>query len=133
MPKCKIPRPYTKKLSAFSESTTFNAKFFSVSFINRSLKCLLVTNLPSLPKKGELLIEKSIFIVGSSTLITGSASGVSASAIVSPILKPSIPTTAHISPAITSVAFFLPKDSNMYSSFTLVFFMVPSACINTIG
>ena len=47
-------------------------------------------------------------MVGSSTLITGKASGLSVSAMVSPILKSSSPTTAHISPAITSVAFFFP-------------------------
>jgi len=36
-----------------------------------------------LPKKGELLMPKSMLIVGSSTLITGRASGLSISAMVS--------------------------------------------------
>ena len=44
-----------------------------------------VTNLPSLPKNGELLIVKSIDIVGSSIAIVGNGSGSFTSAIVSPI------------------------------------------------
>jgi len=47
--------------------------------------CLEVTNLPSLPKNGESLMEKSIDIVGSSILMVGNASGFSASQIESPI------------------------------------------------
>ena len=78
-------------------------------------------------------MENNIFIVGSSTLITGNASGFSASAMVSPILKSSIPTTAQRSPAITSVTFFFPIPSNTYNSLTRDFFIEPSACINAMG
>lgn len=69
------------------------ARFFSNSLSRRSLMCLEVTNLPSLPKNGELLMVKSMLIVGSSMEIGGRASGCSLSAIVSPISKPSMPTT----------------------------------------
>ena len=54
---------------------------------------------------------KDILIVGSSTLIIANASGLSISAIVSPIPKSSNPTTAHKSPAITSVTFLFPMPS----------------------
>ena len=132
IPKCKIPRPYTRKLSALSESSTRNARFFSVSFISLSRKWRDVTNLPSRPKNGELLMLNIILIVGSSTLITGNASGNSTSQIVSPILNSSKPTIAQISPALTSVAFFLPSASKVYNSFTFIFLMPPSACTNAI-
>ena len=124
--KCNIPRPKTINLSASSVSCTRRARFFSSSFIKRSRKLRLVTNLPSRPKNGELLIPNCMFIVGSSIGITSNASGFSKSAIVSPIWNPSIPTTAQISPAETSVTFFLPIPSNVYSSFTLLFVIVPS-------
>ena len=56
-----------------------------------------VTNLPSLPKNGLLLMVKAC-----SSLVhrfeCRKASGFSKSHIVSPISKPSKPTTAHISP-----------------------------------
>ena len=55
------------------------------------------------------------------------------SAMVSPIPKSSKPTTAHKSPAITSVTFLLPMPSKTYNSFTLLFLMLPSACIKAIG
>ena len=50
----------------------------------------------------------SILMVGSSTLIRSKASGVSKSAIVSPISKSSIPTTAQISPLFTFSTFVFP-------------------------
>ena len=121
------------KLSALSVSETLRARFFSSSFSSLSFKCLEVTNFPSLPKKGELLMLNCIFIVGSSTLVTGNASGSSKSAIVSPILNPSIPTTAQMSPARTSVTFFFPSPSKIYSSFTLLFTTLPSSFIKEIG
>ncbi|MNI63973.1 hypothetical protein D3C73_1193880 [compost metagenome] len=55
----------------------------------------------------------NMFIVGSSILITGNCSGASKSAIVSPISKPSIPTTAQISPELTSEVLTLPKPSKV--------------------
>ena len=75
--RCSTPRPYTTNLSALSVASTRRAKFFSNSRSKRSLMWREVTNLPSLPKKGESLIVKSILIVGSSIAIVGRASGFS--------------------------------------------------------
>ena len=85
-------------LSALSVSLNLSARFFSSSLYNLSLMCLEVTNFPSLPKNGESLIVNNILIVGSSIEIVLSDSGLSISAIVSPISKLSKPTIAHISP-----------------------------------
>jgi hypothetical protein len=49
-------------------SSTFIARFFSISLKRRSRKWRLVTYSPSLPKNGEVLMVKSMLIVGSSTL-----------------------------------------------------------------
>ena len=75
-----------------------------------------VTNLPSFPKKGELLIVNTILIVGSSIAIGLSGSGFSRSQTESPISKPSIPTSAQISPDETSVVFVRPSPGNVCRS-----------------
>ncbi|MNS48283.1 hypothetical protein D3C72_808490 [compost metagenome] len=120
-------------LSAESVSPTFIAKFFSNSFVKRSLICLEVTNLPSLPKKGESLIVNNMLIVGSSIAIVCNASGFSKSATVSPISKPSIPTIAQMSPAITSSTFLRPRPSKVCNSLILDFMILPSLFTNEIG
>jgi hypothetical protein len=61
----------------------------------------------------------NILNVGSSILINGNASGLSKSAMVSPISKPSIPVTAQISPAFTSAAFTFPKPTKVYNSLSV--------------
>ena len=75
--RCSTPRPKTLKLSAEGPGVTRRARFFSSSRSRRSLMWREVTYLPSLPKKGELLIVKSIDIVGSSMAMGGSGSGFS--------------------------------------------------------
>src|SRR5690606_35800744 len=50
----------------------------------------------------------------------------------SPISKPSIPTTAQISPALTSCTFLRPKPSKVYNSLILDFTTPPSRLINEI-
>ncbi|MCY1234611.1 hypothetical protein D3C87_881030 [compost metagenome] len=120
-------------LSAESVSPTFIAKFFSNSLVKRSLICLEVTNLPSLPKKGESLIVNNMLIVGSSIAIVCNASGFSKSATVSPISKPSIPTIAQMSPAITSSTFLRPRPSKVCNSLILDFMILPSLFTNEIG
>jgi hypothetical protein len=52
-----------------------------------------------------------MFKVGSSIAVLGNGSGFSKSTKESPIWKASKPTTAQISPANTSVTFFLPRPS----------------------
>ena len=92
-----------------------------------------VTNLPSFPKNGESLIVNNILIVGSSIAIDASASGFSKSAIVSPISKPSTPTIAQISPAITSSTFLRPRPSKVCNSLILDLNILPSLFTKDIG
>ena len=61
--------------------------------------CREVTNLPLLPANGELLTWKRTWIVGGSTSIRGSATGLLGSAIVSPIATSSMPARPTMSPA----------------------------------
>ncbi len=119
--------------SAAPVSSTFRAKFFSVSSWRRSRIFCEVTCFPSLPKKGELLMENNMLMVGLSISIVGIASGVSGSAIVSPISKPSIPFTATISPATASFVFDLPRPSKVINSLIRAFFTVPSLRHSAIG
>ena len=112
--------------SAEPVSSTFKAKFFSISCIKRSRIFCEVTCLPSFPKNGELLIENNMLMVGLSISMCGNASGFSASAMVSPISNPSIPFTATISPACASLVLLLPKPSKVINSLMRAFLMVPS-------
>ena len=59
--------------------------------------------LPEQEISGEVLIEKTIDTVGSSTAMRGRGIGFSASEIVSPIVTSSIPAIATMSPAVASV------------------------------
>ena len=59
-----------------------------------------MTYLPSRPASGDVLTWKFIDSVGSSTVIGGSASGVSTAASVVPIVRSSMPVTSTMSPAI---------------------------------
>ena len=53
---------------------------------------------PDFPANGEVLVPINIEILGSSTVITGKAIGLSGSANVSPMVISSIPATAIKSP-----------------------------------
>ena len=85
--------------SASTRSATLLRTF---SLQSRSRSWVEVTNLPSLPANGDTLAEKSIDTVGSSMRISGSATGFSGSAMVSPISMASMPATATMSPAEAS-------------------------------
>ena len=125
--RCSTPRPETIHLSVESSNgSTRSARFFSSSFSRRSLIWREVTNLPSLPKKGESLMVKSIDIVGSSIAIGGSGSGFSKSQIVSPISNFSNPMTAQISPQSTPSVRTCPIPSKVCSSLIFVFSILPS-------
>ena len=128
--RCNTPLPYTSQESALSVFSTCNARFLSSSSIKRSCICRDVTNFPSCPKNGEVLIVNNIDIVGSSIAIVGSGSGFKKSVIVSPISNPSIPTNAQISPDSTSSIFTRPRPSKTFSSFILTFFTDPSRLHN---
>ena len=66
------------------------------------------------------------FTVGCSISRTGKATGITASAIVSPICASGMPATAAISPAETSVTSLRPKPSKVMSETMRNFFMAPS-------
>ena len=73
-----------------------------------------------------------MFNVGSSIDSLVNGSGFSKSTKVSPIWNASKPTTAQISPAWTSVTFFLPKPSKIYNSLTLPLRILPFSCARPI-
>ena len=96
---CSSPRPETLKVSGESVSSTRSDTLLRISRQSRSRSWVEVTNLPSRPANGETLEEKSMATVGSSMCMTGSATGFSGSAMVSPISMASMPATATMSPA----------------------------------
>jgi hypothetical protein len=102
MASCSSPRPETRKVSGESVSSTRMPTLTRRSFPRRSRSWVEVTYLPSRPANGETLDENSIDTVGSSTRIGGRASGLSRSAIVSPISIVSMPAMATRSPALAS-------------------------------
>ena len=65
----------TSKMPSSSVSRTCSATFDCSSRSSRSRICRLVTNLPSRPASGELLTQKFIVSVGSSTISIGSGCG----------------------------------------------------------
>ena len=120
------PRPNTVQVSSWSALVTRRARLRSSSLARRSAIWREVTYFPSRPKKGLSLMVKVIDIVGSSMAIRGSGSGLLASATVSPISKPSIPTSAQMSPLFTDSTFFLPIPSNVCSSLMRCLTIEPS-------
>ncbi len=100
--RCSSPRPRTSNVSAESVSSTRSATFDSSSRISRSRIWRDVRYLPSRPANGDALTMKYIETVGSSTAVAAMPSGNAASAIVSPMLRPSIPDTQMMSPADAS-------------------------------
>ena len=102
MVKCNSPRPDTRNTSASAVSSTRNATLVSNSFCKRSRIWREVTNLPSVPAKGDVFTIKSIVSVGSSTLNIGKPLGLSLSEMVTPIPMSSKPEIITISPASAS-------------------------------
>ena len=100
--RCISPRPATRKLSVVSPSVTRRDTSRSSSRYRRSRRWREVTNLPSLPAKGESLTEKVISIVGSETLTNSSGSTAVGAQTVSPILMSSAPENATMSPIFAS-------------------------------
>ena len=120
------PRPNTIHTSSLSLFVTRRARFRSSSLVRRSAMWREVTNLPSLPKKGESFMVNVIDMVGSSMAMRGSGSGLFMSATVSPISNPSMPTSAHMSPLFTLSTFLRPMPSNVCSSLMRCFTTEPS-------
>ncbi len=86
-------------MSGLSVSSTRSATLRSSSRKSRSRSWRLVTYFPSRPAKGPLFTMKSTEIVGSSTAMPASRSGVSTALKVFPISIVSNPESATISPA----------------------------------
>ena len=98
---CSSPRPCTSHVSGRSVSNTRRQTLPTSSRSSRSLIMRAVSLVPLRPANGEELVPRVIDSDGSSTLITGSGWGSSASAIVSPIMISSRPATAITSPGPT--------------------------------
>ena len=92
-----------------------------------------MTYLPSLPAKGEVLGPNIMLTVGSSTVIMGSASGSSMSAMVSPIWAFSMPERATMSPAPTSSTSMRSSPRCVKGWTTRVLVIVPSLWIRFTG
>ncbi len=124
--RCSTPRPNTVHTSSLAPFSIRKARLRSSSAVRRSPMWRLVTYLPSRPKNGLSLMVKVIDIVGSSIAILGRGSGLSGVLTVSPISKPSMPTSAHMSPFSTHSTFLRPMPSKVWSSFTFWRLTVPS-------
>jgi len=103
------------KFSQESKST-FNQTFVSNSFSSLSLICLQVTIFHSFPQNGELFTKNSIFKVGSSIVIAGSAGTSAFSAIVSQTNISVIQAIVMMSPATASLTFTLFSHSLVKTS-----------------
>ncbi len=110
------------KDSAVSVSLTLSETSFMVSLNKRSLRCLDVTNFPSLPAKGLSLTEKVISIVGIDIFANSIASIFSISHIVSPMDMSGIPENDIISPTLAFSIGSLFTPSNPYIFVTLALY-----------
>ncbi len=96
----------------------------------RSLTIRAVTLEPlSRPTSGEVLVPMVIEIAGSSTWISGSATGLSASASVSPMVMSGKPATATMSPGPADSPGLRSRPSVTSSSVTRTFCLEPSRFI----
>ena len=100
--RCSSPRPITSKIPSSPVSLTRKATLCCSSFCSRSQICRLVTNLPSRPARGEVLTQKFMVRVGSSTLSMGSGTGFRGSVMVTPMPMSESPLISTISPGPAS-------------------------------
>ena len=126
---CSSPRPCTSQVSGRSVFKTRSETFPTNSASRRPLTWRAVNLFPLLPARGEVLIPIVIEILGSSTVINGSACGFSRSASVSPKVIVSIPATAIMSPGWASIAGTRSRASVIKSSETLTRSVEPSVLI----
>ena len=122
--RCNSHLPETRK--RLSSISTFKPTFVSSSFVRRSDKFLVVIYFPSFPANGESFTRNSIFNVGSSIEIVGSASN-SPTQIVSHTKIVGIPEIVIISPHVATCASTLcnPSVVNILAIFH-VLFVTPS-------
>ena len=100
--KCNSPRPETIHSSLLGILSIFKDTSRLVSLNKRSSIWRAVTNFPSWPANGEVLVPKTIWIVGSSTFNNGKASSFPVVHTVSPTPISAKPAIATISPAPAS-------------------------------
>ena len=100
------------KASVESVSVTRRDTSFMVSRNRRSRSWREVTNLPSLPAKGESLTEKVISMVGAEILTNSMGSTQSGAQMVSPMVMSPMPLMAMMLPASASVTGTLARPSN---------------------
>ena len=124
---CISPRPCTSHVSGCSVSRTRSETLPSSSRSRRSLIIRAVSFDPLRPASGLVFIATVTDRLGSSMTISGSGRGSSASAIVSPIVIPSIPATAMISPGPAESAATRSSPSVTRSSVSRTLVTSPSA------
>ena len=111
------PRPWISQVSGRSVGSTRSDTLPTSSRSSRSFTIRAVTLEPfSRPTSGEVLTPIVIEMAGSSTVISGSGRGSSASASVSPIMISGIPATAMMSPGPADSAGTRSRASVRYSS-----------------
>ena len=121
------PRPCTSQASGRSVGSTRSETLPTSSRSSRSLTIRAVTLAPlTRPTSGEVLVPMVIEIAGSSTVISGSGRGSSASARVSPIMISGMPATAMMSPGPADSAGLRSRPSVISSSEIRTRSMVPS-------
>ena len=98
------PRPWTSHTSGRSVSVIRSETLPTSSRSSRALTWLAVSRVPSWPASGPVLMPMVTDSDGSSTVMTGSGWGSSASVRVSPIVISGIPATEMISPGPASAA-----------------------------
>ena len=121
------PRPWTSHASGRSVGSTRSDTLPISSASRRSLTSRAVTLAPlTLPTSGEVLVPIVIEIAGSSTWISGSAIGLSASASVSPMVMSGMPAIATMSPGPADSPGLRSRPSVTSSSVIRTFFTSPS-------
>ena len=105
------PRPETLNASVVSVSSTLRLTSVFSSLKSLSRRCLDVTNLPSLPARGESFTMNVMAMVGSDIFWKGIGSGFSGEQRVSPICTSAIPDTATIEPICASLTSILLRPS----------------------
>jgi len=123
---CSSPRPWTSQVSGRSVFRTRSETFPTNSASSRFLTNRAVNFFPTRPASGEVFMPIVIEILGSSTVINGSACEFSASARVSPRVIVSIPATAMMSPGPASVTGTRSKPSVIISSEIFTLSWLPS-------
>ena len=119
--------PITLKVSGLSVSSTLDGDVGQQLLFEALAQIPRGDVLAVRPANGEVFTVNSIAMVGSSMAICGSGAGFSTLVMVSPMVIPSTPATATMSPSSVSVMSVRFSPVNENSLVILVFSIVPSS------